>query len=168
LNGKKFRAKEEAKVKKLSFYVLPVVALVCLLTLSEVSGAKPEQSEDGDEAAKVETRLTELFELCKQGDAETAAAYFVYRGADQSRKWRDTFRASDAVEKAGVEELCRRIKGYLDESEGYHVSALTVERESEGEWHVLEVSFGQDGRTKKVRFAFLPIKGKFSLGDIDG
>jgi hypothetical protein len=115
----------------------------------------------------VETRLTELFDLCKQGDMDAAASYFVYRGPDKSREWKDTFRASEPIEKAGVEEICRRIKGYLDESQGYVFGEVKVERESEGVWHALEVSFQKEGQSKKVIFAFLKIKGQFSIGDID-
>lgn len=120
------------------------------------------------EAEAIETRLAKLFELCRSGDAEGAAAYFVYRGADKSREWKDTFRSQVAAEKAEVRELCRRIRGYLEESWGYRFGAIKVERESEGQWHVLEVSFRRGAQTKEVRFAFLPIKGQFAIGDIDG
>jgi hypothetical protein len=126
---------------------------------------KPAQPTSNTET--VETRLTELFDICKNDDAETAAVYFVYRGPDKSREWKDTFHASDAVEKAAVGELCRRIKSYLDESEGYLLGEVKVERESEGEWHALEVSFQKGGQPKKVTFAFLQIKGQFAIGDID-
>jgi hypothetical protein len=126
---------------------------------------KPAQP--ASDAETVETRLTELFDICKNDEAEAAAAYFVYRGPDKSREWKDTFNASDKVEKAAVGELCRRIKGYLDESEGYLLGEVKVERESEGEWHALEVSFQKGGEVKKVIFAFLQIKGQFAIGDID-
>jgi hypothetical protein len=42
-----------------------------------------------------------------------------------------------------------------------------VEREPEGEWHALEVSFLKDAQAKKVIFAFLLVKGQFAIGDID-
>jgi hypothetical protein len=126
---------------------------------------KPAQPASDTET--VETRLVELFDICKNDDAEMAAVYFVYRGPDKSREWKDTFRASEPVEKAEVKDICLRIKGYLDESQGYLLGAVKVERESEGEWHALEVSFQQGGEAKKVIFAFLQIKGQFAIGDID-
>jgi len=131
------------------------------LTYRQILTARAAQAET------VETRLTELFDICKNDDAEAAAAYFVYRGPDKSREWKDTFHASDKVENAAVGELCRRIKGYLDESEGYLLGEVKVERESEGEWHAIEVSFQKGGEPKKVVFAFLQIKGQFAIGDID-
>jgi hypothetical protein len=140
-------------------------ALTLLLSVASFSGA-PEQKNTAT-ARAVKTRLAEVFALCQSGNTEAAARYFVYRGADKSRQWKDTFRAADAAEMLEVKEVCRRIKGYLEQSEGYSVGAVKVERESEGVWHVLEVSFRQGEQIKKVLFAFLPIKGRFSIGDID-
>jgi hypothetical protein len=117
--------------------------------------------------ATVETRLTELFDICKSGKAEDAASYFVYRGPDEKRKWKDTLRADDPLEKAALEEGCREIKNLLDGSQGYVLGEVKVERESEGEWNALEVSFQQGEKTKKLIFAFLLVKGQFAVGDID-
>lgn len=146
------------------------MVLFCGLTLFMLwaSGSTPGQQKRAAETKAVKTRLAEVFNLCQSGNALEAAAYFVYRGADKSREWKDTFRASDAAEKAGVEEICRRIKGYLDASQRHQFGPVKVERESEGNWHVLEVTFQQGVQTKKVLFAFLTIKGRFSIGDIDG
>jgi hypothetical protein len=125
------------------------------------------QSQETKEPDTVETRLTELFELCRNDRQDEAAAYFVYRGPDKKREWKDTLRASDPVEKAAAGEICRRIKNYLDESQYYRFGEVKVERESEGEWHALEVSFEKDAQTKKATFAFLLVKGRYAIGDID-
>lgn len=120
-----------------------------------------------DNPEAVKTRLTELFGLCKTNGINSAASYFVYRGPDKSREWKDTYRAADPAERAAVQDGCARIKGHLDKSTGYTLGTVKVEKESEGEWHVLEVSFKQGEETKKVLFAFLPVKGQFAVGDID-
>ena len=135
-----------------------------LMPRQQLSHAQSSNTRDPD---TVEARLTELFELCRSDKMDEAAAYFVYRGPDKKREWKDTFRASDQVEKAGVGEICRRIKNYLDENQYYEFGEVKVQRESEGEWHALEVSFQKDGQTKKVIFAFLKIKGQYAIGDID-
>ena len=152
--------------------------LVCLLW--ESSFSMPEQGQRqplkqrqipaarAGATETVQTRLTKLFDICRRGDADAAAAYFVYRGPDQSRKWKDTYRATDPLEKAEARDACQRIKGYLDASQGYEFGKVKVEREREGRWQVLEVSFREDGLIKKVLFAFLPIRGRFAIGDIDG
>ena len=121
-----------------------------------------------DDPEAVKTRLEELFGLCKTKGINTAASYFVYRGPDKSREWKDTYRASDPAERAVVEDGCARIKGYLDKSESYTFGPVKVEKEREGDWHVIEVSFKQGAQTRRVTFAFLPIKGQFAIGDIDG
>lgn len=115
----------------------------------------------------VKTRLTQLFGLCKAGNVSAAAGYFVYRGPDKNREWKDTYRAADAAERAAVQDGCARIKSYLDESRGHTFGPVKVERESEGEWRVVEVTFKQGAGTKRAIFAFLPVKGQFSIGDID-
>jgi hypothetical protein len=125
----------------------------------------PAQMGDSDERLK--TRLTELFELCQRDDLEAAAAYFVYRGPDKTREWKDVLNSHDAAEREAVESLCRRIKGYLDASDSYQFGAVKVEREREGEWHALEVSFERGDKTEKAIFAFLSVNGHFAIGDID-
>ena len=123
------------------------------------------QGTNDPEAAK--TRLVELFGLCKTGGIKAAADYFVYRGPDKSREWKDTYSAAEPAERAAVEDGCARIKGYLDKSPEYTFGPVKVERESEGAWHVVEVSFGQGEAARRVTSAFLPVKGQFAVGDID-
>jgi hypothetical protein len=133
----------------------------------------PEQKKSPSQAGTtspdaVKTRLGELFDLCKKGDAETAAAYFAYRnGPDKAREWKDTLRATDPTEKAAAAEGCRQIQSFLDPSQEHSFGSVRVEKESEGQWHIIEVTFKQGDRTKIVSFAFLPINGQFVLGDID-
>ncbi len=142
-------------------------------TAAAASYSTPEQRKNltplaqASDPEAVKARLTELFDLCRRDDLEAAAAYFVYRGPDKSREWKDVLNSHDSEERAAVESLCGRIKNYLDESDGYEFGAVKVEREREGEWHALEVSFRQGEQTKKAIFAFLLIKGQFAIGDID-
>jgi hypothetical protein len=121
----------------------------------------------GNSDERLKTRLTELFDLCQRDDLEAAAAYFVYRGPDKSREWKDVLNSHDAAEREAVESLCRRIKGYLDGSDSYQFGKVKVEREREGEWHALELSFERGDKTEIVIFAFLSINGQFAIGDID-
>lgn len=138
-------------------------------TTNQPAAAQPvrtlPQGTDNPEAVK--TRLTELFGHCKTGGINSAASYFVYRGPDKSREWKDTYRVADPAERAAVQDGCARIKGYLDKSTGYTFGPVKVEKEPEGDWHAVEVSFKQGEETKRVIFAFLPVKGQFSIGDID-
>lgn len=173
---------EESKMKKTVF----LCGVLSLGLMVVVSGASRSMQTSGntatarrltaqskltstlaDDPTPVETRLSELFGFCKDGNIETAASYFVYRGEDKARKWKDTLRADSPEERAATRDICRRIKGYLDESQGYSFGAVKVQKESEGEWHALEVFFEQGEKRKKVIFAFLLINGQFAIGDID-
>jgi hypothetical protein len=165
--------------------VVPVAALAVLLSGAACSGGTetsgnaatpqpppaPQASrtlpQGTNDPAAVKTRLAELFGLCKTRGINSAASYFVYRGPDKSREWKDTYRAADSAERAAVEDGCARIKGYLDKSESYTFGPVKVEKEREGDWHVIEVSFTKGNETKRVTFAFLPVKGQFAIGDID-
>ena len=128
---------------------------------------KKPQGKDSENPEAVETRLASLFDICKSDKPEDAASYIVYRGEDKTREWKDTLHADDPADKAAIVGICWRIKGYLDESTNYSFDGVRVKRESEGEWHALEVSFYQGEKTKKVIFAFLLVKGQFAIGDID-
>ncbi len=59
----------------------------------------PAQASDPE---KVEARLTALFDLCRRDDLQAAAAYFVYRGPDKSREWKDVFNSGESEERSAV------------------------------------------------------------------
>ncbi|MBI2901417.1 MAG: hypothetical protein HYY17_14625 [Planctomycetes bacterium] len=127
--------------------------------------------QEADERKKkeeaVKKRLQELFELCRKDEHEKAAPYFVYRKDDKARRWKDVYDFSKDEEKKEVVELCKRIKALLKEYEGFEFGRFLVEKESEGEWCVIEVIFKKAEKRKKNSFAFLRIRDAYCLGDID-
>jgi hypothetical protein len=143
------------------------VALVIAFASSRQAGGNEAAAMQSSTDEALKTRLTEVFELCRSEDFAAAAAYFVYRGPDKNREWKDVLRASEAGEKAAVKALCRRIRSYLDDSDDHEFGRVKVKRESEGQWHALEVSFRRGEQTKKAIFAFLLIEEQFAIGDID-
>ena len=115
---------------------------------------------------KVKARLLDLFELVKQYEYSEASSYLVYGGTDESRKWKDVYDYEKAGDKQDVENICARIKTYLDIGGYYEFRKFKTETESEGQWCIWEVSFYKL-EDKRVYFAFLLINGKYCLGDID-
>jgi hypothetical protein len=115
---------------------------------------------------RVKGRLVELFELAKDDKYSDAASYIVYRGMDESRKWKDVYDYENAKDQEDVVNICSRIKTYLEIGGDYEFRKFKTETESEGEWFIWEVSFYKL-EDKRVYFAFLKIKGKYCLGDID-
>jgi hypothetical protein len=116
---------------------------------------------------KVKERLLELFELSQNDDYASACKYMVYRGEDKQRRWKDWLDENNADEFKDSKQICLRIKSYLMECPEYEFKNFSTETESEGEWCIWQVEFCISGKTKTQYFAFLKIKGKYCLGDID-
>ena len=60
-----------------------------------------------------------LFSLCKSEKYSQAGSYFVYRGNDEQRKWKDVYNVNDEEEKLMVEIECKRINDYLAKNNTY-------------------------------------------------
>ncbi len=131
------------------------------------------------DSTKAATTLSKLLSICKNvdfADPKTlsvgtfykAAPYIIYQGEkDKARRWKDFAKYDNAEEKKGVDEVCLRINGGVNQDPNWKIIQYTTEKESEGTWHVLIVSYIRKGVAKQAAFAFLKIKGKFGLGDID-
>lgn len=125
-------------------------------------------------ADRVKERLLAFFDLVRPAvekdvsvvDGKAAAAYVVYRGPDAARNWKDLANYDDAKEKRRVDDVVARVRGLLARG-APKFGAFRSERESEGEWLVWEVTFGEGDVAKKAQFAFLDVKGTLALGDID-
>ncbi len=152
---------------------LPIL-LIAALALLPVAKAQSFQTD----STTVATAFKELLSICKNvdfGDPETktlgmfykAAPYVVYRGTDKKRAWKTSANYSNAEEKKGVDEICIRINETVNRDKDYQITKYLTERESEGTWHVLMVSYKKNGVEKKAAFAFLKIYNRFALGDID-
>lgn len=103
-----------------------------------------------------------------QGRFYKAAAYIVYRGADKTRAWKDFVQYNNKDEKEETDAICKKVNRTANlEGSNYTITKYFTEKESEGTWHVLIVSYTAEGIIKKAAFAFLKIGKRFGLGDID-
>lgn len=155
---------------KLRLFIPLIIASV------SVSFAKAQNVQT--DSAAVAAIFKQLLSICKNvdfGDPETttlgmfykAAPYVVYRGADKKRAWKTSANYSNPEEKKGVDEVCTRINESVNRDNNYKIIKYSTEKESEGTWHVLMVSYKKNGVEKKSAFAFLKIVNRFALGDID-
>jgi hypothetical protein len=151
-------------------WLIPLVVSVCIASV----GCKGEANltETHDRSAEVDARnaavdaMAGLHKACLKNDLAKAAKHIVYRGKqDKSRQWKDTLDESDPDESLQVTVLCNRIRKYDKGAGNYQVTDYQSETESEGTWHIVTVKFPQ--LKKKIKFAFLKIKGRYALGDID-
>ena len=97
-----------------------------------------------------------------------AAPYVVYRGDDKKRAWKVMSDYTNAYEKKGVDDICERINRTANQdSSGYKIIKYFTEKESEGTWHILIVTYKKKEVEKTAAYAFIKIGNKFGLGDID-
>lgn len=152
---------------------LPLFFIVSLIS----TGLKAQVSKaDSIQVAKT---LHELLLICRSvdfadpkvkslGTFYKAAPYIVYRGEDKTRAWKVMSDYSKEYYKKGVDDICERINRTANlDSLGYKIIHYRSEKESEGTWHVLMVSYKKKGVEKSAEFAFLKIGNRFALGDID-
>ncbi len=133
--------------------------------LSHYSSSRPYLvASKGD---RVKRDLLKLFDLCKSERYAEAAGYFVYRGPDKKREWKDLYRSSDSTERRMVEASCRDIRLLL-QSESYSFVRFTEQRQKEGRWYVWEMLFRKGSDSGNIYFALLDVKGRYAVGDIDG
>jgi hypothetical protein len=123
------------------------------------SAASPAPS--GIEAA-VRARFTELVAAQKAGDPAKLAAFVVFKGRDESRKWKDVCNYTGEEDKVRVDSFVRQLNEVFVDGAPVPES-FSTEKESEGEWLLLHCKAGE----KKVTFAFLKLKDTLAVGDID-
>ena len=156
---------------------MKIKLFLLLITATAFLSFAKAQNTNTDSAAVANT-LKSLLAVCKNvdfGDPKTtslgtfykAAPYIVYRGSDKERAWKVFANYSNAEEKKGVDEICTRINGSVNQDDSYKIIRYATEKESEGIWHVLIISYVKKGVEKKAAFAFLKIGKHFGLGDID-
>jgi hypothetical protein len=150
-----------------------ILFIACLVLFNFVEA----QNKTADSTAVVKT-FKELLAICKNIDFKDpkttelgtfykAAPYIVYRGDDKKREWKDFANYNNETEKKGVDAICLRINGNINRDTAYTITKYISENQSEGTWHVLMVHYTKKGVAKQAAFAFLKIKTKFGLGDID-
>jgi hypothetical protein len=150
--------------------------ILFITALTSFSVAKAQNTKVDSVAAA--TTLQSLLSVCKNvdfADPKTtelgmfykAAPYIIYQGSDKNRAWKVFANYRNAEEKKGVDEVCTRIKESVNRDSSYTIVKYITEKESEGIWHVLMVSYKKNGIEKKAAFAFLKIGDRFGLGDID-
>lgn len=149
--------------------------ILCFLMLSFCMNGLGQKTKDSTEVAQT---LKEIVLLCKTVDFNDpkvselgtfykVAPYIVYRGEDKKRSWKVAADYTKEEEKKGVDEVCYKINNGINQDSNFVIKGFRTESESEGVWYVLTVSYIRKGKPKTSEFAFLKIKNRFLLGDID-
>jgi len=149
--------------------------LFVILSLVNLSAGAQKSKIDSTSVANT---LKALLSICKHVDFEDpktsgmgifykAAPYIIYRGNDKKRAWKDFANYKNEIEKKGVDEICIRINETVNRDSTYKIMKYFTQKESEGIWHILMISYVKNNNEKKAAFAFLKIRNRFGLGDID-
>lgn len=151
--------------------ILPIIILFLVFQKSHGQSAV-------SDSAKVAETLKELAKICRTVDfADTntyklgtfykAAKFIIYRGDDEKRAWKDFANYKNSEEKEGVDNVCLRINRTINQDTNFVITKFETYAEREGKWHILHIDYMKKGEIKKVAFAFLFVKGRYGLGDID-
>ena len=151
---------------------------ISALLITIFAGSTAQAQITKKDSLAVVKRYVELLDICKKGNIadpsanaaglfSKAAPYIVYRGDDEKRAWKTFCNYAVAEEKRGVDEVCTEINETVNRDPNYKIVQYHTEKESEGIWHLLMVTYVKAGKEKNAVFAFLKIKGQFGLGDID-
>jgi hypothetical protein len=145
-------------MKKLSLFLLLATLLLATASTTDNDAAK---------GRAVKKRLTELFAACRANDYAKAAKYIVYRGSDEKREWRVPYNYSNAEDREAVRKICDRINAELTLDRTPTFVNFVLHKEGKQEWGVWEVLFEGESQQQRMLFAFVKIKGKYLLGDVD-
>ena len=133
-------------------------------SLAESSQAKAaiELSKPGFKES-LEKHVQQLMDWAKDGNMNEFGSYVVYHGEDENRSWKSAVNLQNAEEKELAERLINRVKSAAEDCSQFSFDTIMSDKESEGFWIVQPVKCGN----KIIRFAFLKIRDKMMIGDID-
>lgn len=99
----------------------------------------------------------------KENNIESFAQQIIYRGDEESRRWRSGVNMNDTLEKRQAKEFMQKVGSQIEKCEAFETGEIITERRSEGVWIVLPMKCDD----KIVSFAYLRINNKLMLGDTD-
>jgi hypothetical protein len=97
-----------------------------------------------------------------------AAPFIVYRGEDdKAHAWKTFVNYKNPADRKLVDGICMEVNETINRDPNYKITKYATEKESEGIWHVLSITYLKSGSPKNANVAFLKIGNRFGLGDID-
>lgn len=112
---------------------------------------------------KIQDRVKEIIDFAKQNNVQAFTESLVYRGEDETRRWKTALSLQDTEESRQAEKWMNRIRNSFELCSEYSFAAIRTDREEEGTWMVQPVHCGE----RTIYFAFLKIGDRYLLGDMD-
>ena len=121
------------------------------------------ETQKPDFKKSIEDVTRKIISDVKENNIESFAQQIIYRGNEESRRWRSGVNINDSLEKRQAEEFMQKVSRHIEKCEAYETGEIMTERESEGVWIVLPMKCGD----KIISFAYLRVNNKLMLGDTD-
>ena len=121
------------------------------------------ETQKPDFKKNIEDMTRKIINDVKANDLESFGQQIIYRGNDESRRWRSAVNMSDSLEKQQAREFMQKVMRNVENCNNYETGEILTERESEGVWIVLPMKCGG----KIILFAYLRVNEKLMLGDTD-
>lgn len=111
----------------------------------------------------IEEVTRKIIKDVKENNIGSFAQQIIYRGNDESRRWRSGVNINDSLEKRQASELMEKVSRHIEKCDVYETGEIITERESEGVWIVLPMKCGD----RVISFAYLRVNNRLMLGDTD-
>ena len=121
------------------------------------------ETQKPDFKKNIEDVTRKIISDVKEKNIEAFAQQIIYRGDEESRRWRSGVNINDSLEKRQAEEFMQKVGRHIEKCDAYETGEIMTERESEGVWIVLPMKCGD----KVISFAYLRVNNKLMLGDTD-
>jgi len=121
------------------------------------------ETQKPDFKKNIEEVTRKIINDVKENNMESFAQQIIYRGNQESRRWRSAVNINDSVEKLQTKEFMEKVGRQIEKCDAYEMGEIMTERQSEGVWIVLPMKCGD----KIISFAYLRINNKLMLGDTD-
>jgi hypothetical protein len=121
------------------------------------------ETQKPDFKKNIEDVTRKIINDVKENNIESFAQQIIYRGNEESRRWRSGVNINDSLERRQAEEFMQKVGSHIEKCDTYEAGEIMTERESEGVWIVLPMKCGD----KIISFAYLRVNNKLMLGDTD-
>jgi len=111
---------------------------------------------------ELEDLTDKIIKMVKENDLEQFGKLLVYRGPDETKRWKDTLNMNDSLDRKQASEFLQRANRLLKSCEQTGKKEIHTEKESEGIWIIMPIICGE----KKISFAYLRINNQLLLGDV--
>ena len=139
--------------------ILTTIALALCMSLSGLSSAPAKK--------EVKAAVKSLIAACKAGNFPEVTGMMAYTGSNKKLKYKSILNPKKNAHVKQAKKLCKKINNDINKKGDLTYTTFTEEEESEGMWYVWEIHYPSRGVKEAAYFAFMKIKGKYVLADLD-